>query len=58
MAKIYDKSGWVNWEYIAGQKAAFCMVVGARGVGKTYGLMKYLLEHDRPLSICGGLKVS
>lgn len=56
MAKIYDKSGWVNWEYIAGQKAAFCMVVGARGVGKTYGLMKYLLEHDRPFIYLRRLK--
>ena len=40
MAKIYDSDGWVNWEYIIGQGAAFNMVVGARGVGKTYGLMK------------------
>ena len=23
------------------------MVVGARGVGKTYGLMRYLIEHNR-----------
>lgn len=48
MAKIYDSSGWVNWDYIVKQKCAFTMVVGARGVGKTYGLMKHCLEHDRP----------
>lgn len=47
MAKIYDSAGWVNWDYIIRQGSAFTMVVGARGVGKTYGLMKYCLEHDR-----------
>ena len=47
MAKIYDNHGWVNWNYIMMQGAAFTMVVGARGVGKTYGLMKYCLENDR-----------
>ena len=48
MAKIYTADGWVNWDYIVNQGAAFNMVVGARGVGKTYGLMKYNIEHDRP----------
>ena len=47
MAKIYDTNGWVNWDYIINQNSAFTMVVGARGVGKTYGLMKYCLEHER-----------
>lgn len=48
MAKIYSKEGWVNWDYIIAQRAAFTMVVGARGVGKTYGLIKYCIEHERP----------
>lgn len=47
MARIYDVNGWVNWEYIINQGSAFNMVVGARGVGKTYGLMKYCIEHER-----------
>ena len=47
MARIYDSDGWVNWDYIISQGSAFNMVVGARGVGKTYGLMKYCIEHDR-----------
>ena len=47
MSKIYNADGWVNWDYIIRQGSAFTMVVGARGVGKTYGLMKYCLEHDR-----------
>ena len=47
MAKIYTSDGWVNWDYIIKQGSAFTMVVGARGVGKTYGLMKYCIEHNR-----------
>lgn len=48
MARIYNTDGWVNWNYIVNQKCAFTMVVGARGVGKTYGLMKYLIENEIP----------
>ena len=33
--KIYDKNGWVNWDYILSLQSAFIMVVGARGTGKT-----------------------
>ena len=47
MAKIYTSEGWVNWDYIISQGSAFTMVVGARGVGKTYGLMKYCIENKR-----------
>lgn len=47
MAKVYDNNGWVNWDYLINQGSAFTMVVGARGVGKTYGLMKYCLEQNR-----------
>lgn len=47
MAKIYDKNGWVNWDYIINQDAVFYSVTGARGVGKTYGLFKWCIEHDK-----------
>ena len=47
MGRIYDSNGWVNWEYIVSQGCAFNMIVGARGVGKTYGLMKYCIQNDR-----------
>ena len=56
MAKIYDKQGWVNWDYIITQGAAFTMVVGARGVGKTYGIMKYCIEHEIPFIYLRRLK--
>ena len=47
MSKVYDNNGWVNWDYLINQGSAFTMVVGARGVGKTYGLMKYCLDQGR-----------
>lgn len=46
--KVYDKIGWVNWDYFCTLPRSFIMVVGARGVGKTYGLMKWLIEHQEP----------
>lgn len=47
MAKIYDSNGWVNWDYICTQPASFISVVGARGVGKTYGLFKKLVKEGK-----------
>ena len=47
MAKIYDLNGWVNWDYICSQPASFISVVGARGVGKTYGLFKKLVKDGK-----------
>lgn len=45
MSKIYNEEGYVNWDYIVDQTKAFCMVTGSRGTGKTYGLLKYMIEH-------------
>ena len=46
--KVYDRNGWVNWGYFCSLRRSFIMVVGARGVGKTYGLMKWLIENEKP----------
>ena len=56
MGKLYDKNGWVNWSYILDRKAAFTMVVGARGTGKTYGLMKELIRRKQPFIYLRRLK--
>lgn len=56
MAKIYDTDGWVNWEYILNQKASFISVVGARGVGKTYGIFKKLTKEKKPFIYLRRLK--
>ena len=47
MSKIYNEEGWVNWDYILSQKASFISVVGPRGVGKTYGIFKKLIENKK-----------
>ena len=47
MGKIYDDAGWVNWNYILNQQESFICVVGARGTGKTYGLLKKLVLEDQ-----------
>ena len=56
MAKIYDSIGWVNWDYILNQKASFISVVGARGVGKTYGIFKKLTREKKPFIYLRRLK--
>lgn len=45
--KLYTNEGWVNWDYIANQPEPITAIVGARGVGKTYGLMKKLVEEKK-----------
>lgn len=47
MSKIYNSAGWVNWDYLLDQPASFLSVVGARGVGKTYGVFKKLKEENK-----------
>lgn len=47
MGKLYDKDGWVNWDYIMQQRESIISVVGARGTGKTYGCFKWLIENNQ-----------
>lgn len=47
MSKIYLPAGWVNWDYILEQDPAFIAVVGARGVGKTYGIFRKLVTEKK-----------
>ena len=56
MGKLYTKAGWVNWDYIIDQAAAFNMVVGARGTGKTYGAMNTLIKRNEPFIYLRRLK--
>lgn len=57
MAKLYDSNGWINWEYIDHNfPASFIMAVGARGIGKTYGLIRYLLSEGKPFIYLRRLK--
>lgn len=44
MSKLYLDNGYLNIEYIISNPAPFCFVVGGRGIGKTYGALKYVME--------------
>ncbi len=56
MGKIYTSDGWVNWDYLLSQPESFLAVVGARGTGKTYGLLKKLVLEDKPFIYLRRLK--
>lgn len=41
---FYLNNGYLNIEYILSRGATFTAIVGGRGTGKTFGILKYLLE--------------
>lgn len=48
MGKIYTSEGWVNWKWIMEDPASFVMMLGPRGVGKTYGIFDYAISNNIP----------
>lgn len=43
----YLPSGYIDFEdLLASDPSAFKFIVGARGIGKTFGILKYMLDHD------------
>lgn len=47
MGKLFNHDGYLNIEHLDRPEAPFVIVVGARGVGKTYGLLKYYYERGQ-----------
>lgn len=43
---IYDANGYLDMNKIINIDANFIFIVGARGIGKTYGAIKYMREKD------------
>lgn len=43
--KLYDSNGYANMPEIMDAETPFVLCIGGRGTGKTYGAIKYLLEH-------------
>ena len=37
----------MNWDYLYGECKFIMSITGPRGTGKTYGLLKYIAEHDK-----------
>jgi hypothetical protein len=45
---LYTKKGWLNAPDLIESDHDFIMITGARGIGKTYGTLKYLYQHKKP----------
>lgn len=46
MAKLYAESGYIDWDYIYKNSQVYTFVTGGRGTGKTFGLLKYVFDHN------------
>ena len=42
---LFLENGYVDMARIIEQKYPFILMTGARGTGKTYGALKYVIEH-------------
>ena len=45
--KLFTDDGYINMEAIINTKLTFIIIVGGRASGKTYGALKYCLDHDK-----------
>lgn len=43
---MYTSQGWLDIGYLLSKKTPFNVVIGGRGIGKTYGAIKYALENN------------
>lgn len=48
MSKLYLENGYLNIDYILSKGRSFNFVYGGRGVGKTYGVLRWMIEHKEP----------
>lgn len=42
--RFYLPDGWINADAVLDDPATFCVCVGGRGIGKTFGILKAVLE--------------
>ena len=43
---LYLDNGYLNVPWLLDNSLPWILMWGARGIGKTYGVLKYLYEHD------------
>lgn len=43
---MFDKNGYLDFEYIYTHTLTYTFITGGRGIGKTFGCLKYFLDHD------------
>ncbi len=46
--ELYLKQGWINPELLFTGSGSFVIAIGGRGIGKTYGCLRYLYENHIP----------
>lgn len=50
--KLYTKEGWIDWKnlfkYIMNKNRSIVFMTGPRGIGKSFGVIKYLIENKIP----------
>lgn len=46
---LYTNDGWINFPPIWNNRIPFWFITGARGIGKTYGMFKYVIENDHKI---------
>lgn len=44
--RMYTADGWANTDLFFSDPSPIIIAFGGRGIGKTYGVLKWLLEHD------------
>lgn len=44
--KLYDNNGWLDWESIWPATQPYVFAMGGRGIGKTFGALKYAIDHN------------
>ena len=58
--KIYDSSGWLDIGHIEEvadrNNISFIVIIGKRQVGKTYGVLKHMLDSDKRFILLRGMK--
>lgn len=43
---MYDSNGYLDFNYIIEHSLTYTFIVGGRGIGKTFGALKYVLDND------------
>lgn len=58
--KLYDKDGWLDIPHVVEvadkNNISFIIIIGKRQVGKTYGVLKYMLDEDVRFMLLRGMK--
>ena len=44
---IYDRRGFIDWGTLLTQGTPFIICVGGRGIGKTYGILKWCIDNNK-----------